>query len=126
MNRKLFALASLAGSLACASAPASGPGMNLQLITQQEIEKTTAKNAYEVVRKLRPSYLTSRGQITINAKNDETTPSVYVNGQPFGPTEMLKSIPVASIAEIRLYHAGEVPPQWEQNNPSGLIAIRTK
>ena len=98
----------------------------MQLITQQEIERTPARNALELVRKLRPSYLVSRGQVTINAANDVTTPNVYVNGQLFGGTSTLASIQVSSIAEIRLYHAGEVPPQWEQNNPSGLIAIKTK
>lgn len=116
----------LAGSLACASAPANGPGQNMQIITLQEIERTNAKNAMEVVRKLRPNYLVSRGKITINAPQDRTTPNVYLNGQLLGPTEMLASIPVQQIAEIRVYHAGEVPPQWEQNNPNGVIAVTTK
>jgi len=116
----------VAGSIACASAPTTDRSMNLQLITQQEIEKTNAQNAYEVVRKLRPNYLVSRGKVTINGSEDRTTPNVYLNGQFLGPTEMLASVPVSSIAEIRLYHAGEVPAKWEQNNPSGLIAIKTK
>jgi hypothetical protein len=116
----------LAGSLACASAPANGPGQNMGVITLQEIERTNARNAMEVVRKLRPNYLVSRGKITINASQDRTTPNVYLNGQFFGSTEMLANIPVQQIAEIRLYHAGEVPPQWEQNNPSGVIAVSTK
>jgi hypothetical protein len=127
VNPKTFAaVLLLAGPIACASAPANGGGTNLQLITQQEVERTNARNALEVVRKLRPSYLVSRGQVTINAPNDVTTPNVYVNGQLLGVTATLASIPASSIFEIRLYHAGEVPPQWEQNNPSGLIAIKTK
>ena len=127
MNRNSFAaMILLAGSVACASAPSNGGGTNLQLITQQEVERTNARTALEVVRKLRPTYLASRGQVTINAPNDVTTPNVYVNGQLIGETATLSSIPATSIFEIRLYHAGEVPPQWEQNNPSGLIAIKTK
>src|SRR5678815_4575757 len=127
MSRNIFAaVVLLAGSLACASAPTNGGGANLQIITEQEIERTTAKNALEVVRKLRPNYLVSRGQVTINAPQGRTTPNVYLNGQFLGATEMLATIPVSQIEEIRLYHAGEVPPQWEQNNPSGLIAVKTK
>ena len=127
MNRKtLAAVILLAGSIGCASAQTAGGSMNMQLITQQEIEKTTARNAYEAVKKLRPNYLLGRGQITINAPQGLTTPNVYLNGQMFGPTESLASIPASSIVEIRLYHAGEVPAQWEQNNPSGLIAVKTK
>jgi hypothetical protein len=126
VNRNVFvAVILLAGCVACASAPANG-GTNLQLITQQEIEKTNAHNAYEVVRKLRPNYQVGRRNITINTPQDRTTPDVYLNGQLQGPTEMLASVPVSSIAEIRLYHAGEVSPQWEQNSPSGLIAIKTR
>lgn len=127
MNRNMLAaVILLSGSLACASAPTTGGPTNLQLITQQEIERTNARNALELIRKLRPSYLVSRGTVTINAPNDVTTPNVYVNGQLFGGTATLSSIMISSIAEIRLYHAGEVPPQWEQNNPSGLIAIKTR
>ncbi len=125
MKRLLFASLLLVGSVACASAPANGIS-NMQIITQQEIERTTAKNAYEVVRKLRPNYLVSRGEITINAPQNRVTPNVYLNGQLLGSVETLTSIPVSSIEEIRLYHAGEVPVQWEQNNPNGLIAVKTK
>jgi hypothetical protein len=125
VKRLLLASLSLAGSVACASAPAKGIS-NIQIITQQEIERTTAKNAYEVVRKLRPSYLVSRGEITINAAQNRVTPNIYLNGQLFGAVETLASIPVSQIAEIRLYHAGEVPVQWEQNNPNGLIAVETR
>jgi hypothetical protein len=121
----LLASLFLAGSVASASAPAKGIS-NIQIITQQEIERTTAKNAYEVVRKLRPSYLVSRGEITINAAQNRVTPNIYLNGQLFGAVETLASIPVSQIAEIRLYHAGEAPVQWEQNNPNGLIAVETR
>jgi hypothetical protein len=100
VNRSVFAsVVLLAGSIACASAPTTDRSMNLQVITQQEIERTG---------------------------ENRTTPNVYVNGQYLCPTESLASVAVSAIAEIRLYHAGEVPPQWEQNNPSGLISIKTK
>lgn len=127
MKKNLFAaVVLLIGSVACASAPTGGSSINMQVITQAEVEKTTAKNALEVVRKLRPNYLRGRGQITINAPQGIITPNVYLNGQVYGSIDALASIPATTIAEIRLYHAGEVPAQWEQNNPNGLIAVKTK
>ncbi len=127
MTRALLLL-SLAGILVVAcSPPRLGPGMvsNSQLITEDEVEASRGADALEVIRKVRPNFLTYRGETSLRGQS-KPYPTVYLDDQEFGPIETLKNIPAAHISSIRLYRAWEATTKFGTGNMGGVIAITTR
>ena len=124
--RSLLALAT-AIALAC-SPPRLGPGMisNSQLITEEEIEASRATNAFEVIQKLRASFLSYRGETSLNRRQSTPYPTVYLDGQEFGPITTLRTIPASQIASIQLFRAWEATTKYGTGNMGGVIAIITR
>src|SRR5205809_461882 len=83
----------LAPIMACAPA-ATGSTRALRdsrLITEQEITAANESNAYDVVAKLRPNFLKTRGRATINASASEYA-SVFLDGQLYGDLSALHNV----------------------------------
>src|SRR5512142_227814 len=78
-----------------------------QLITESEVEASRAANAYDVIQKLHANFLHDRGETSLSKQRSAPYPTVYVDGQEFGPIASLRSIPASQISTIRLYHAWE-------------------
>ena len=110
---------------ACAMQQRTGDGGTPGLITEQEVRQSRAPNAYEVVRRLRGNFLSSRGATSLlNTSSPE--PTVYVDGVPWGPLASLRNIPAEQIATIRLYHAWEAETKYGSGNMGGVIDVATK
>ena len=130
VRTRLLSLLIVAMSIGCASASTSGSGgeRRSQLITQKEIAASgMSGSAFEVITRLRPNFLVSRGQTTLN--NGESTasyPNVYLDGVTFGDINTLRNIDSAQIAEIRLYQAWEAQTKFGMGNSGGVIAITTR
>jgi outer membrane receptor for ferrienterochelin and colicin len=124
--RSLLAIASVV-VLAC-SPPRLGPGMvsNSQLITEEEIEASRAANAFEVIQKLRGNFLTYRGETSLTKGQSKPYPTVYLDGQEFGPINTLRTIPASQIASIRLFRSWEATTKYGTGNMGGVIAITTR
>lgn len=93
------------------------------VISQQEIlEINDAKDAYEVVRRLRPHFLVVRntGSAGRTRQNDIL---VWVNGAERGPLETLRTIPAHAILEIRKISAADATTQYGQYQ-NGVILVR--
>ena len=114
-------------AVAC-SHPKLGPGdvYDSQVITEDEIVASHGVNAFEVIHKLRPNFLTSRGQTGLNRTTANTYPTIYLDDQEFGPISTLSSIPAAQIAIIRLYRVSEANAKYGTHSLTGVIAITTK
>ena len=112
--------------VAC-SPPRSGVGMvsDSQLITEEEIDASRAANAFEVIRKLRANFLSYRGETSVKGKSTPY-PTVYLDGQKFGPIETLRTIPASQISSIRLLRSWEASTQYGAGNMGGVIAISTR
>ena len=123
--RSLLAIASML-VLAC-SPPRLGPGgiSDSQLITEDEIDASRAANAFEVIRKLRANFLTYRGETSVKGKSTPY-PTVYLDGQQFGPIETLRTIPASQISSIRLLRSWEATTKYGTGNMGGVIAISTR
>jgi len=124
--RSLLALASVV-LLAC-SAPRVGSGVvsDSSLITEEEIDASRAANAFEAIQKLRPNFLSYRGETSL-AKNRSTPyPTVYLDDQEYGPINTLRSIPASQISSIRLLRAWEATTKYGTGNMGGVIAITTR
>lgn len=124
--RSLLALATVL-VLAC-SPPRLGPGMvsNSQVITEEEIDASRASNAFEVIQKLRANFLSYRGETSLTKNQSTPYPTVYLDGQEFGPINTLRSIPASQIGSIQLLRSWEATTKYGTGNMGGVIAIVTR
>ena len=116
-------------SLGCASTGGAPPEVRRsQVLTQQEITSSgVSGNAFDVVTRLRPNFLASRGPTTLgNAQRTGMYPNVYLDGIPYGDINTLRNIDSSVIAEIRLYQAGEAQTKFGMGNNGGVLAITTR
>jgi hypothetical protein len=96
------------------------------LITQDEVETSRAPTAYEVIQKLRANFLSYRGETSFDRSKSQSYPTVYVDGQEFGPISSLRNIPSSQVATIRLYRSWEATTKFGTGNMGGVIAITTR
>lgn len=125
-GRSVVALLALVLGVACAPARVSRGSVDSQLITEDEIEASRAPNAYEVIQKLRANFLTYRGETSFNKSNSQPYPTVYIDGQEFGPISSLRNIPASQVATIRLYRSWEATTKYGTGNMGGVIAVTTR
>jgi hypothetical protein len=113
--------------LACAPA-ATRPrgGADPQLITEEEVEASRAPTAYEVIQKLRANFLSYRGETSFNRNSSQPYPTVYLDGQQYGPLSILRNIPASQVSTIRLYRSWEATTKFGTGNMGGVIAITTR
>lgn len=126
-TRALVGLTIVGYILAC-SPSRLGPGQisNAQLITEDEVDASRGANALEVIQKLRANFLTYRGETSLNRAQSQPYPTVWVDGQEYGPISILRTIPAAQVSTIRLYRAWEATTKFGTGNMGGVISITTR
>jgi outer membrane cobalamin receptor len=124
-SHAVFAALTLLG-FACAAPQISRGAGDSQLITEDEIEASRAPTAYEVIQKLRANFLAYRGETSFNKSNSQPYPTVYIDGQEFGPISSLRNIPASQVATIRLYRSWEATTKYGTGNIGGVIAVTTR
>ena len=113
--------------LACApAATRSRGGADPQLITEEEVEASRAPTAYEVIQKLRANFLSYRGETSFNRNSSQPYPTVYLDGQQYGPLSILRNIPASQVSTIRLYRSWEATTKFGTGNMGGVIAVTTR
>ena len=113
--------------MACAAQrPAGVRSGDAQIITEEEVEASHATTAYDAIQKLRANFLTYRGETSFNKNTSQPYPTVYLDGQEFGPIASLRSIPASQVATIRLYRAWEATTKFGSGNMGGVIAVTTR
>ena len=118
-----FALTTIAG--ACTHPALSGaPSYDLNVITFEQLDAVRDETAYDAIRKIRPSFLVSRGPVTILG-TASPYPSVYVDGMRYGGIETLRQIPASWIYEVRLDRVASSA-FIARNELSGIIQITTR
>lgn len=127
MSTKPLYILTLAGMVACASAGGSGTGTHREhnLITEQEIAESGEMNGLDVVTRLRPMFLKTRGRSTIRGGGSEYA-SVFVDGVFFGDLGSLRNIVANQIHEIRYLSGVESVSKYGIRYGSGAIDVRTK
>ena len=90
-----------------------------------EIGSARVDNAYEAVIRFRPEFLRPRGAAAAT-EADGGAPVVYVDDVRQGGPEMLRTIPVAAIVEIRYLSATAASDRFGPLYPGGVIAVRTR
>lgn len=124
--RWLVALVPIVAFACTPARPGPNEIANSQLISEDEIEASRAPTAYEAIQKLRANFLTYRGETSLNRKQSQPYPMVYVDGQEFGPIASLRNIPASQVSTIRLYRSWEATTMFGTGNMAGVIAIATR
>jgi hypothetical protein len=127
MARRPFFVLTLAAALACASSGTAGTGVRRDpnLITEQEIATSAESNLYDVVSRLRPMFLKTRGRSTINSGGTEYA-SVFLDGQYFGELGSLRNIVATQIHEIRYLSGPDAVSRYGMRYGSGAVDVRSK
>jgi hypothetical protein len=122
--RCLYALMVVA-VLGCASASTSGTPRNRSLITDEEIAAAHVTSAYDAVERLRPLWLRSHGETSINTPGTQYA-NVYVDGQRYGDLSTLRNLLAGQIAEMRYYSGPEGATKFGLQNSGGVIEVKLK
>ena len=125
--RKLYLLA-LAGAIGCASGAAGTPRAptDRNVINQAELESVASTNLYELVEKVRPNFLRSRGQSSLNSSATLEYPAVYVDGRPYGDIASLRSLVTSQVSQVRYYDAPSAAARFGAINAPGVIDVTIK
>lgn len=97
-----------------------------QLITEDEIDASRASTALEVIQRLRVGFLTYRGETSFDKSKSQPYPTVYIDGQEYGPIGTLRNIPALEVSTIRLYRSWEATTKFGSGHMGGVIAITTR
>jgi hypothetical protein len=109
------------------SSAAAQKGRKSNVITAEEIAKSGANSAYDVVRTLRPAWLRPRG-ITSGQPDSPGTGGiqVYVDGIRMGSTDELDNVPAERVQEMRYVNANDATTKYGTGHTQGAIEVTTK
>lgn len=138
-------VAAVAGVSACASGgssgtPASGaaatppgPRGSANLIVESEIAATGLQTIYEVVERLRPSMLRTRGQMgrlsgatSTESGAGSSTIKVYHNGTAIGDVSMLRNIQASSVKSVQYLSSSDATTRFGTGHDAGAILVTSK
>jgi hypothetical protein len=110
--------------LAVGVSAAEAQRRNRNVITQEEIEEATAGDAYELVRKLRPAWFSSRGI----ASGSEFAGAMgwFIDGMRIQSEDQLRSLIVERIKEVRYYNMSDATNRFGTGLTAGAIEFTTK
>jgi len=120
----LFALAAV---IACASGgtSASAPRVDRNVIAQTELSSVPTSSLYEAIEKLRPNFLRSRGQASIQTSGGEYA-VVYMDGRPYGDLGSLRQILSTEVSSVHYYDAPSAQQRFGMISGSGVIEVISK
>jgi hypothetical protein len=124
--RKVYLIA-LAGAVACASTTTGIPRQptDRNVIYQTELESVGSSNLYELIERVRPNFLRSRGPTSLTTAGDEY-PIVFVDGRRYGDLASLKSLITSQVSEVRYYDASAAAAKFGMINAPGVIDVHIK
>ncbi len=98
---------------------------NSSILTEEEFGRTTALDAYALIQEFRPTWLHTRGAVSIM---DPTAGDidVFLNGVEVGDVSKLREIVVQDVRELRFLNAGEAQMRYGLGHAGGVIEVWTK
>jgi len=123
LKRSMLVLVAMLALTACASSSGSRSARQQDVITAEEIERTTVANLYELVQRLRPRWLDLRSPQTF----ESSTEIVVFEGQAYrGGVEALRDFPKEAAVRL-IYLDGPTAtvrlPGLTTRNVEGAIVI---
>lgn len=124
----------LIGHRGTGAAPAAAPEVGLappiptRPITAGEIRASSARTVTELLRRLRPQWLRSRGIDLLRPNGDPVEAHgvrVYLNGGLLGGLETLDQVSIDGITHIEFFDAAAAMLRWGAGNEDGAILLTT-
>jgi hypothetical protein len=108
----------------CGGAARGGMGSSLtpDVIGRDEIDASSATNAYDLISQVRPNWFRGRGQPSIRNSQVEL-PVVYLEDRRQGALDVLRSFPTAGIAELRYINATTATTRFGNGHAGGVIQV---
>ena len=107
----------------CAGRGAStSPGVDRNLLVQDEFADRGFHTAYDVIESLRANWLSSRGP---NSFTTPTAVQVYLDGVRMGGVETLRTIDVRPVTYIRYFDGIAATARWGLDHGAGAIYVST-
>jgi len=135
--RLLFAAAAALVTVSCATSGSSGSSSsalrpksrNQDIIASTEISASAseAANALQIIEKLRPQMLRSRGLGSPTDVNGESArPKVYIDNVSYGDVSTLANVTAGQIREIQFINSRDATTKWGTGHMGGVILVITK
>lgn len=129
LSRRAWLLALFAAATACASASGGAAGSgggttgNPNVITAAEISSSSSAqaNVYEVIHRLRPAFLQTRGRAGIVPGAGDVLTSI--DGGPLNSVEVLQSLNAGQVREIRYLSASDAAQRFGVRANSGPVIL---
>jgi hypothetical protein len=99
--------------------------MDRNVITETELRSVPASNLYELIEKVRPNFLRSRGASSINMPGGEYA-VVYLDGRSYGDLASLRSLIPNQVSEVRYYDASTAASRYGMISATGVIDVTSK
>ena len=114
-------------SLACAGGGQAAPSRDADLIERIELEGDgiASLSVYDAIQRLRPAWLRPRGATSVS-NSGGPLPAVLVNDSPRRDIEILRSIGVADVAELRYIDARDATTRFGTGYVNGMIEVRSR
>jgi outer membrane cobalamin receptor len=107
----------------CATSNPTRSATSSDVISRADIEASSAANAYELVQELRPQFLRRRGQTSMRDPGSGY-PVVYINDVRHGSLDVLYTIRLEEIDEIRYIGSSDATTRWGTGHTGGVIQVR--
>lgn len=116
---------------ACAASRSNTPLVDPDVITIDQIARSKATNAYDLIATLRPQMFTAHGAMTTRGQQPSTPGRqalpvvVYIDNVKVGPVEELKALGKLDVREIRYLSPRVATDRWGENHAGGVIYVTT-
>ena len=115
----------------CATARSNTPVTDPDLITQDQIVRSKATNAYDLIATISPKMFTAHGAATTRGDQPPTPGRqalpvlVYIDNVKVGPVDELKTLGKVDVKEIRYLSPRAATDRWGEGHAGGVIFVTT-
>ena len=132
--RVVLAAAAALMTLACATTGSSSSGLrpksrSQDIIVEAEITASASEagNALQIIEKLRPQMLRSRGLGSpTDVTGESARPKVYVDNVAYGDLGTLTNLTANQIKEIQFINSRDATTKWGTGHMGGVILVTTR
>jgi len=126
MKRRLHPAALVLLLASCASSGSqTGTSRNRNVISADEIAGISATTASDIVHKLRPNWLRSRGPVSAS-RNTPEVPVIYIDEVRSSDPGALDRVPSQIVHEIRFLSGSDATTLYGMGHGGGAILVRTR
>ncbi|MFQ5703639.1 MAG: hypothetical protein ACE5HT_06425 [Gemmatimonadales bacterium] len=111
----LLLVAVLAGCAAGGASTTTPRSSSRTVITAAELAQATESNLYDVVRRLRPTWLQRRG--------GRGLPPLFIDNVRAGDVDRMQSIMIETVLEVRFIPPRDATTRWGTGYPAGVIEV---